>query len=413
MRVTDDILINDFQKLYNRKIVIYGAGEYGKKTLEILRHLPEAHIDSFCVSKNNGATKSEYEQIEDIPVKSLEVVCEETHPSDTFFIVSGNPDNTDQMIEQLGKYYTDNEIAVVTYIGFYLGAYFNIGKGLFSKEFEEWLQIKNELGTAMMRVSLQYESAMRIFDKDNIWVYQPAKVGSTSIWAGLEASGIPCIHIHRIHTYNMEDYYYVPHVRNYFKLFEQDENAHRGIKIISLVREPIARSISQIFQWIAPDFIIECAGWKSARGSNLAEMCINQIKKDMKTGRLGYVFNWFDAEIKSVFGIDVYQHDFDKEAGFGIIREKGVEILLLKMETLKSNEGIIANFCGSADFQIRYDNAASGKNYHYLYDDLKQKLIVPNEVLDFYYSGNVGMDHFYTKKEIEKFRAHYMNKCNS
>src|SRR5947209_8998852 len=79
-------------------------------------------------------------------------------------------------------------------------------------------------------------------------------------------------------------------------------------KIVSLVREPIARNISFYFETLDVLWQTENAHEKVGLECLMAEF------KDRFTHER--VLEWFDTEFKPTLGIDVYEHTFPREAGF-------------------------------------------------------------------------------------------------
>lgn len=121
----------------------------------------------------------------------------------------------------------------------------------------------------------------------------------------------------------------------------------------------------------------------------------------------GEEFDWFDNHLKDLTNIDIFQYPFDRERGYGLIKQGKWEILVLKLEKLNENKDVVGDFVGVKDFKIINTNVGDEKLYKYLYANVKEELIIPKEVVDKYYVGNDKMDYFYSEKQKEQFREKY------
>ena len=212
--------------------------------------------------------------------------------------------------------------------------------------------------------------------KSSNWllIYQMGKVGSTTLRASMDNIGIKSYHVHSFRYLSS----YIP-------------NANQ-IKIITLVREPVSRTLSAIFQNPA-DF------------PNYDMSFDSIISRHLMEGRL--LFDWFDHELKEYFGIDIYAHPFDKEKGYSIIKQGNVEVLAMKLEKLNSLEQVISEFIGAPQFKLINANIGNDKHYKYLYKNVKDAIIIPREIFDMYYKDNPKMDHFYSEDEKTDFLKYW------
>jgi len=203
-----------------------------------------------------------------------------------------------------------------------------------------------------------------------VHIYQPGKVGSITVYKSILETGINCSHIHTFHKgRNL-----VPNTNK--------------IKIITLVREPIARCLSEFFHHLSFNVYAEIS---------FENALIRYLR--MSVGRQ---FNWFDSELKAIFGIDIYAHPFDKEKGYSIIKQGNVEVLAMKMEKLNSLESVIGEFIGAPQFKLINGNEGNNKIYKHLYKDVKNAIKIPLDIFDRHYK-NPKMDHFYSEEEKTAF----------
>lgn len=126
----------------------------------------------------------------------------------------------------------------------------------------------------------------------------------------------------------------------------------RRVRIVTSVRDPIARHISAFFQ--APylrKHTIDTSNLKPYQGRFLGlpgemDRLRSRIKLDKALpavlaeldtdATFDYCFGWFDREIRRTFDVDVFAHPFDKGAGYAIIRSERADIFIAQSENLSS-----------------------------------------------------------------------------
>jgi hypothetical protein len=222
----------------------------------------------------------------------------------------------------------------------------------------------------------------------NILVYQAGKVGSTTIRASIAKLDINCNHIHILNDWEKNVY------QNVFK-------DSKVVRIITLVRDPISRELSHFFHNIGN---IYYPSMNIPIGNSFMSAIIEHLKSlESAFIRNKNMFSWFDRELKSVFGIDIYAHPFDREKGYTIIKQGNVEVLAMKLEKLNSLESVIGDFIDAPEFKLVNANDGDNKSYKYLYKNVKDTIKIPREIFDMYYKNNPKMNHFYTEEEKAAF----------
>ena len=106
----------------------------------------------------------------------------------------------------------------------------------------------------------------------------------------------------------------------------------RPWRIVTLVRDPIARDLSDVFQnaaLICSEVLDRRGGIDPAAASNWLQARWAAFDPDTDP-----TATWFDRELIPVFGIDVYATPFDHAAGFSILRQPEAEVLILRQEDL-------------------------------------------------------------------------------
>lgn len=171
------------------------------------------------------------------------------------------------------------------------------------------------------------------------------------------------------------------------------------LRVITLVREPVANNISMFFQ-IVDQYLgtdIESAG------CSIDELIDVFIRKYMHSRPL----TWLDAEIKPNFGIDVYQTAFPIDRGYTIISRGRISLLVLRCELDDQTKAkAIADFLGIDEFELVRSNVAGQKSYVRQYAEFKQRIRIPPTLLDQMYESKFAR-HFYSREERDLFRERW------
>lgn len=262
-----------------------------------------------------------------------------------------------------------------------------------------------------------------------ILVYQMGKVGSSSVVKSLKAQNFLTYNVHTFDPYylNKDQQLYknefVPGRLNAKTLWDallfrkQLSSRFYGkpVKIITLVRDPVARNISHFFQWPnmimaqidgkyhlrSPSFnydvIVEADGIED----QLAQLFMTKFKLHERP------LIWLDNELKHHFGIDVYRSDFPKDKGYSIFREGNTEAILIKLERLGEVAGeAFRKFLDIQSFELVSANIGQEKNTSGIYERFLNSIKLPSKYLDTMYNSRFAA-HFYTEEELNKFRARW------
>lgn len=413
--INDFCIIKDINLLKTCNVVLYGASSTGKKVLSLLR---QAKIDvlAFCDTSPkecviDGVTVITPQELKDkYDGKDLLIIITSTYIAEIFEIL---------ISLELQK---DNKI--ITYHALYFAIDSNYDSDIFPYGFAERYLAQKRFESVVIEQSylqitreLDFTHLLEIANSEQpILVYQPGKVGSKTIYNSLQRMNIPVVHLHRLawnenlwkHDFHncKESYeYYLKQIKS------------KKIKIITAVREPISRDLSNFMHNLA-DGRWMTYGYMRRNLNETFESVIDNYYVDKKMehstyswldlswnqGLYGQMFEWFDYELKDVFGIDVFEYPFDKERGYQIIEKDNIEVLIYKLEKLPLLENVFCEFLNVAEFRLKSDNVASEKSYRYLYNEFKKHLQIPVSYLELYYKGNSRMDHFYTWEEKKAFQ---------
>ena len=231
-----------------------------------------------------------------------------------------------------------------------------------------------------------------------ILVYSMGKVGSTSIYTELKKK-LPFADIFHVHF--LSEYWLrkkLPALDKYFhsnidlgnEIINQiNKNPYKRIKIITLVREPIIRDISDLFE-----------NWRSVY-ENIDQIDIQTLHKRIDESTHEYTLTWFDTEFKNYTGFNIYEMPFNKEKGYEIYRLENADILCLKLEALREvGSKAIKEFLG-VSVEISNRNLSADKQGKNLYMEIKRNYKASESKLSVVYNS-LYMKHFYTEQEIKE-----------
>jgi hypothetical protein len=258
--------------------------------------------------------------------------------------------------------------------------------------------------------------------RDPIVVYQMGKVGSSSIVASLKALKLdrPVYHVHSLAPSGIEN-----GKRMYKRIF-QNANAtdfrraghlfasqhlrkrmaglrHGGCwKLVSLVRDPVATNVSGFFQIV--DFYLPRFSDRYNAGLIDIDDAIQVFLTEFDHEE---ALTWFDVELKTTLGVDVFSKPFPKEQGYEIYRSEHAEALVLRLEDLnRCATDAFRRFLAIDDFSLRTVNAAEGKSYEAAYREFKDRIRLPSWYQQRVY-GSRYVKHFYTDAEIARFQSRW------
>ena len=250
-------------------------------------------------------------------------------------------------------------------------------------------------------------------------IYQMGKVGSSTIASSLNSLQLPnpIYHIHTLTKAGIESSENIyremygnasvpfnrsKHLTLSKCLRRQLDRGLRGkiLKLVTLVREPIARNISGFFQlrdrWF-PNFINQY-NQEAISTADIKERFLAEYEHQEP-------LDWFDNEIKHVFGIDVFATEFPKSKGYAIYSGDNVEILLIKLEKLAvCAKDAFRDFLDIDQFVLVKANISSEKEYAEAYKKLIDTVVLPKSYLYMMYSSKY-VQHFYDEQEINRFKA--------
>jgi hypothetical protein len=263
-----------------------------------------------------------------------------------------------------------------------------------------------------MKVKIEH-IMQELKEKDAILICQMGKVGSSTVADSLKALelNVPILHFHHL-TYKTLELLEKKRInakrpvskhlsisRAVLAAIEKGYDVKKW-KIISLTREPIARSISVFFHHINkrfPDFNVNLY--------SSSEKIEFLVTKFLKSSLHNLPLTWFDQNIKQAFNIDVFSDNFDKKIKYKIYKGNHPDLLVLRLENINEcAEPAIKDFLGIDNFSIIKSNIGSEKKYSRIYQNFLDSVKLPESYIEKMYSSKYAK-YFYSQEELEEFKT--------
>lgn len=382
-----DFITRDIGVLFQKEIIIYGAGNFGRKTAIFLENAMIG-ISCFCDGDDKKLQFMEY------PVISIKELKVKTQKEDCLIVVA-----SEKYREEIVKDLEEEGIHayICTWFALIVGIKLNITDNRFLPEVREQIARKKRMNEKFNDAfPFQWNWFDALYNQsDAVLIYQPEKVGSMTIKSSLDREGVESIHVHNIITNCCGENQVLDEQIAYFKeTLMKRERRNRKLKIITLVRDPLARALSAYMQGFGLTKISKYI--TNNLSENAKEYVIWHLENDIE-------FSWFDNELRELTGIDIFTYPFDKMKGYTWIKEKDVEILVLKTEKMNDNENIVGEFVGKQNLKYKPSNIGQNKHYKYIYEALLKQFRIPISYVKSQYVDNQKFNHFYSEEEKKEF----------
>jgi hypothetical protein len=256
-------------------------------------------------------------------------------------------------------------------------------------------------------------------DDDAILVYQMGKVGSSAVTRSLRAAGIES-RIYKLHFLTRQGMARAErqYRRNWtggrraLHLWEsqylhdkvREPRPGKQWRIVTLVRDPVARNVSAFFQTLDLDGFSGVADTLETRRADLERLTdafVSQFEWHDEP------LTWFDAELASVFGIDVFASPFPHARGYQTYENDSARVLLLRLEDLREAGPLaFAEWLGLESFEPVESNVGAAKYYSDVYREFMKGAKLPRSYLERMYGSRYAR-HFYSDEEIRALRARW------
>lgn len=105
--------------------------------------------------------------------------------------------------------------------------------------------------------------------------------------------------------------------------------------------------------------------------------------------------------------INLYNHSFNTEQGYDIIKEGNIEVFVYQLEKLNDIAPQMSDWIGQTSFDEWINgNEASGKWINDFYKQAQKEIKFSQEFFDSCYNAE-WVQHFYSQEDIEKFKERW------
>lgn len=250
--------------------------------------------------------------------------------------------------------------------------------------------------------------------RNPVYILQMGRVGSVSVLTAVNAAcqeiglDVPVYHKHYISSFDLiverivadleDPAFALQFDRQLRNTFLSDIQSGQPVKIISLVRDPVARNVSMFF-FAFSQFVPD---WKEKEAQNLLPASMLNEIFESKRQFIQTALNWFDEQIKDTLELDVYAAPFEKARGWQVYKKGQVELLVLRMEDLyRTGEDVLRQFLHLPHLKMVKVNTGEEREAYELYRRFLTQPI-SQEYLEMTYATKLAR-HFYTDAEIEQF----------
>jgi hypothetical protein len=254
---------------------------------------------------------------------------------------------------------------------------------------------------------------IRLFNKKITLVLTMGKVGSSSVYYSLKKQlSQPVFHIHYFNKNSINNSIseHLSSERNSIPqhLYISNEVSklkNKNISIIVLVREPISRKLSSVFQ----NSIMHGSKFFSENNNynlkNVESFILDTINSK---SFINHEKKWFDKEIKECFNIDVFKEDYDYDKDYLIFKDKKACLLLMRMETMSDIFPVAVKQFFSNNIKLFNNNVGANKKYNKEYKIIKENIKIEKNRMD-EIVNSMFFQHFYLSFE-EKVKNRWVQK---
>lgn len=244
-----------------------------------------------------------------------------------------------------------------------------------------------------------------------VLVYTMGKVGSTTVCHSLREAVLPnpVLPLHFLSadlsrhrkTHEYAGIYPPPY---HIFLGEAVRKAlPRPCSVISLVRDPVAFVVSDLFE--NPAFAREAI--RTGNGTIDSRKALGYLQQELANPRtFSYVNEWFDRELKQVFHIDVFAEPFPVDVGYAAYSKGDVKALVIRLEDLsRVGPTAISEFLDLAQpVTLASANVRKESEQAEAYDQVLHSIELDAALCRQIYASEF-VTHFYNETMIERFRS--------
>lgn len=384
--VKDLQLIKDITPLFEKKVVVWGVGNKGRVLIQQMKEMGAGKKGFLLCDSKSTLWNEKFLDYNIMPPAEMKDHVENVGIHNIIILVTVlSVTAQNEIIKSIEEMF-GTEIDVYTEYAVEYGLYLGINNSYVDSGYKRKELMKRQTARtypskerlAQLEQIYKYFTFLPLHNDEIVLVYQPGKVASSTVYNSIKRYNCNALHCHILAEIcdNDDDLY---------RLLDQ-----KGGKIICLVRDPVARRISEMWQNI----------------KNVERYAIDadfgEIEKYYFDGFFeNFEFDWFDHEMKKTFHLDVFEYPFNQNKGYSIIKQEGIELLLMKMEKLDSLENVIGDFLGIEGFRLHSKNIGGEKEYRFAIKEYKKNFRLSKKRLTDIYRNNIRMRHFYSEEECD------------
>ena len=176
----------------------------------------------------------------------------------------------------------------------------------------------------------------------------------------------------------------------------------RSLNLISMVRDPVAVSVSWFFFGLQRWF--GCQHKPDPSNFEFDELCGYFHNRFAHDGML----NWFEDEWNITTGVDVYNVPFDRDRGWHVYKRAKVKALVLSAHLSdEAKAEALTGFIGRSVSVVPRVNESSNRPSPEIYEKLKESIRNNSPLVD-RLLGSRYTRHFFPEEQIEGFRNRWL-----
>lgn len=246
-----------------------------------------------------------------------------------------------------------------------------------------------ELGNKIMK---GFDTYTRFYLKQEepVVVLAPGRVGSIALNTSLRAAGAFSFKVEFAERETRGTAGFA--VKHIFK-------KHKPAKLITLARDPIDMMLTYYMSKTNTGWLPEAK--QALQNQDLTALQNHFITDVLQTDRFQSHIDWYTNDFQTLTGINVYDHPFDTEKRWSTIEHDTYPTLVLRTELNDHTKTtVIKDFLHLDSFTLTRANTAETKPYREIYQQFKQTLQLPADLVDSIY-GHPYCTHFFSEAEIQ------------
>jgi len=220
------------------------------------------------------------------------------------------------------------------------------------------------------------------------------RVGSVSVRKALHQKGVMAHHVHHLFCSNGEPGFGGP---RWDELSTNVLDLTKTIKIITLIRDPVYRSLSS---WLIQKKVPEMESWSLEQARQIF----------LREQRLKYTLSWFDKELSVLLGLDslalLRSKPLKHKKHYRFVRDQ-YDVLVLRTSHLDKKAPVLSDFVGRNIEMVRHNVSANRPGFADQYSRLVEGISFSEELVKEVYSSKLVKAAF-TDHEINEMESNWI-----